>query len=133
AAPNLRELVAAEARDVLTVDEIAPFGRRVEAAEQVHERRLAGAGRAHDGEELAALDRNADATQRVHGVPTQVVVLGQRLGEDDHGSEPEAGRGTAAGCRAWAPARRTREADDDLLTFLEIAAHDFGAAAVADT
>jgi len=39
-------------------------GRQVEAAENIHERRLARARRTHDGDELAGLDGQADAAER---------------------------------------------------------------------
>ena len=47
------------------VEPVAALVGRVEAAEQVHERRLAGARRPHDGRVLAALDHEVDAAQRV--------------------------------------------------------------------
>ena len=43
-----------------------PLRRAVEPGQQVHERRLAGARRAHDGRELADGDLEGDAAQRVH-------------------------------------------------------------------
>ena len=43
-------------RDVLAVEEVVPARRPIEAAEDVHERRLAGARRARHRHELAGLD-----------------------------------------------------------------------------
>jgi hypothetical protein len=40
--------------------------RPVEAAQYRHERRFAGTGRPHDGDELAPFDGQADAAQRMH-------------------------------------------------------------------
>ena len=44
-----------------------PGARLVEPGEQVHERRLAGAGRAHDRGELAGREADRDAAEGVHG------------------------------------------------------------------
>ena len=73
AAAELRRLVVAEvAHDGAVEDDLA--GRRaVEAAEEVEQRALAGARRAHDGDELAGLDRSetprtASTTDAAHPV-----------------------------------------------------------------
>ena len=50
------ELVVVEFADQLAVEPVLALGRRVEAADQVHQRRLAGAGRSHDGDVLVVLD-----------------------------------------------------------------------------
>ena len=42
------------------------LGRPVEAGEDVHQRRLAGAGRPHHGGELAARHLDRDTLQRMH-------------------------------------------------------------------
>ena len=65
-APELGQLGVPELRDGGAVDLDLALGRAVEAGEDVHERRLAGARRAHDGGELAALDVERDAAQRSH-------------------------------------------------------------------
>ena len=44
---------------------VAAGARRIEAADDVHRRRLARAGRTHDGDELAARDVEIDAGQRI--------------------------------------------------------------------
>ena len=59
-------LVAAELRDVGAVEDVRAGGRAVEAADDVHQRRLAGAGRSHDGHELAGVDAQVDAVERAH-------------------------------------------------------------------
>ncbi len=55
-----------EPRDVDAVEEVPPAGRTIEAAQDRHQRRLARSRRAHDGDEFAALDRQADALERLH-------------------------------------------------------------------
>ncbi len=65
-AADAGELRLLEPGDVDAVEEVAPAGRPVEAAEDRHQRRLARSRGAHDGDELAALDRQADAPQRLH-------------------------------------------------------------------
>ena len=57
--------------------------RPIEAAEDRHERRFAGARRAHDGDELAALDRQADAAQRLHVDVADVIGPRDILDPDD--------------------------------------------------
>ena len=51
-------------RDVDAFQQVMAAGRLVEAAENVHQRRFARAGRAHYGDELAGLDGKADAAER---------------------------------------------------------------------
>ena len=58
------ELVLRHARDVLAVEEVFAAGGAVEAAEDVHQRRLAGSRRARDRHELAGLDVHVRAAQR---------------------------------------------------------------------
>jgi hypothetical protein len=58
-----RQCVAVELGDIATDQEIVAAGRRIEAAEQVHEGRLARTRRAHDGHELAGRDRQIDPAQ----------------------------------------------------------------------
>src|SRR5688572_25658348 len=50
------ERVPRQARDFLFGEGVLTARRRIEAAEQVHERGFAGARRAHDRDELAGLD-----------------------------------------------------------------------------
>ncbi len=64
-AAELRELVVAERRDLGAGDRHGAGRRLVEPREDVHERRLARAGRAHDRDELAALHVERDAAERV--------------------------------------------------------------------
>src|SRR5207253_5198439 len=61
-----RQLVVVHLADLLAVEEIRSFGRRIEAANQVHQRRLAGAGRPHDRHVLAALDVDRYAAEGVN-------------------------------------------------------------------
>ena len=65
-APELRQLGVAELGDGRPVDLDVALGGTVEAGEDVHEGRLAGARGPHDGGELAALDVQRDAAQRSH-------------------------------------------------------------------
>src|SRR5262249_17869441 len=58
-----RELVVVERSDLDSGDLVAARVRDVEAPDDVHHRRLAGAGRAHDRDELAAIDVEIDARE----------------------------------------------------------------------
>ena len=61
-----RQLLVVEPDDLGSVDRDRARRRRVEPGEDVHERRLPGAGRAHDRGELAARKLGGDAAKRVH-------------------------------------------------------------------
>ena len=115
---QVRAAVAVEPAGVDAVEAVAAGGRRIEAADDVHRRRFARAGRAHDGDELAAVDRQVDAGQRVDlrfalaiGLPD--LVEGEQR-------------------RAWRAPRslpRLRRAGDHLVAFRE-AGDDLGLLAV---
>src|SRR5690242_19039840 len=77
------QLVTAEARHVVAAQPVAAARRRVETAEQVHERRLAGARGPHHRAELAGFDGDGHAPQGVDHVGPEHVVLHQALGLDD--------------------------------------------------
>ena len=62
--------------DVGAIDQVAAAARHVEAAEDVHERALAGPRAAHDRHEVAALDAQRHAAQRRHLDLAQPVDLG---------------------------------------------------------
>ena len=62
-APQLGELVGRELADVAAREGIGPFARRIEAADQVHQRRLAGARLADDGDHLARPDVEIDMVE----------------------------------------------------------------------
>ena len=55
--------------------EVALKPRRVETADQVHQRRLAGPGWSNDGDVLSARDIERDAVQRVHRFSSHLVRL----------------------------------------------------------
>ena len=111
---DLRPLVAVELRDVHAVEKVAARGRPVEAADDVHERALAGARRAHDGHELARRDRERDAVERAHLDLAHLVDLDEVLDPDDIQAQNlrpprAAGRGARrpAAASAFAVARPT--------------------------
>ena len=61
-----RQARRGEVRDLLVGEQVRALARRVEAAEDVHQRRLAGARRPHDRDVLAAPHLEVDAAQGVH-------------------------------------------------------------------
>ncbi len=103
-----------EPGDVDAVEQVPTELGPVEAAEDVHERRLAAPARAHDGHELAALDRDADPAERVHARFTQVVVLVDVLDADE-----QAGRRgpLASEFRPGSGDLRHHGTDDELVAF----------------
>ena len=124
-AAHARAVRLAQARDVDAFEEIAAAARPVEAAEDRHQRRLAGARGAHDGDELAGLDRQADVAQRMHVDvadmvgPRDVLELDDRLSAMS-GLRPLAV--TSAGCGAGGRlAGVALLVDDDLIARLQIA------------
>jgi hypothetical protein len=60
------ERVVAQLADHIARELIGAAVRRVEATEDVHERRLARAGRTHDRDELRRVDVEVDAPERMH-------------------------------------------------------------------
>src|SRR5690606_28165486 len=74
---DVGELVLAQPVDALAVQHVGAGGRPVQAADDVHHRGLAGAGRAHDRDHLARLDEQVHAAQRVHLVLAHAVDLGE--------------------------------------------------------
>ena len=113
-AAQSREVAVLHARDVLAGDPDGARGGRVEAGEQVHERRLAGARRAHDGRELAGGQVERDAAEGVDGGVAVAVRAGQRRSPIRHAVDAGASRGRAAKGRflsqkATASSRATRE------------------------
>jgi hypothetical protein len=81
--PDGGELVLRHLRDVLPVEEVLARRRPVEAAGDVHERRLAGTRRPGDRQELAALDVEVHAAQRLHLDLADDVPLDEILDRDD--------------------------------------------------
>ena len=76
---DVGELVAVEARHRLAAQAVVAAGRRVEAADQVHQRRLARAGGTDHRDELALADGQVDAAQRLDLDLAGVVDLADRL------------------------------------------------------
>ncbi len=65
--------------NVVSLKLVAATRRLVEAAQDVHERRLAGAGGPDDGQELAALNLQVDAAQGGHRNVAGAIHLGYAL------------------------------------------------------
>src|SRR4051812_37543797 len=71
------ELPAGELVDAVAADLYRAFARRVESTHQVQQRRLAGAGRPHEGEKVTLRDVERDALQDVDALVRAVVDLVQ--------------------------------------------------------
>ena len=78
----MRKRVVVEQRDLLPVQEVATGARAIQAADQVHERGLARAGRADDGDVLTWLDAERDVAKRVHGGVAHLKIALQLAGID---------------------------------------------------
>ena len=73
AVADFGELVVVHLADAGAVQFVAAGRRRVEAADQVHQRGFAGAGRPHDGDVFAALDFQRHVAQGVDGFRAHLV------------------------------------------------------------
>jgi hypothetical protein len=71
--PDAGKRIVVQLRHVLPFQQVLAAGRRIEASEDAHERRLARTCRSHDRDELAGLDRQRHAAQRVHHVLDDVL------------------------------------------------------------
>src|SRR6185295_17316206 len=63
---NIGQLVSAERRDILAVEEVMPARGLVETAKNIHRSRLPGSGCPHYRNELTAIDVKRDRAQRVY-------------------------------------------------------------------
>ena len=80
-----RAAIGVEAGDFFAVEDDAALARRIHETKDMHERRLAGAGRTEDGDELALLEI------QVHAVEGVDVLIAHAVGlaEAADGDEPE--------------------------------------------
>ena len=85
AVADVGELVVHHRGDVLAGEFVAAGRGRVEAAEHVHQGGLAGAGGAHDGDILVAMNLEGDPAQRVDDLRAHFVELGDALDVDHEG------------------------------------------------
>ncbi len=88
-APGQRPVLLVQRRDADAVDDDLAGCRQVQATEQLEHGRLARAGGAHDGDELALLDRERHASQRIDLALAQRIALDEvlRLEDDRHVGE----------------------------------------------
>ena len=82
-APQPGELLVVQADDLGAVDLDRSRGGLVETGEDVHERRLPRAGRAHDRRELALRELGRDSAQRIDGGVPLAVASCHVLRDDD--------------------------------------------------
>ncbi|MDT4874180.1 hypothetical protein FQZ97_1094660 [compost metagenome] len=80
----MRELPIVHPVDALAFDLDLAAGGRIQAADQVEQRGLAGTGRAHQGDEVAVRDVQVDAVQHLHLFGAALVGLGE-VAEGDEG------------------------------------------------
>ena len=120
--------------DVAPVEQVAARGRAIEAAEDVHQRRLARARRAHDRDELAR--RRSRARRRasaLHLDVAQLVDLGRRRELDERRSPIESAsehrrsaRRLPAPRRAGSGGARRRDVGDQRVAPLRSPLDDLG-------
>ena len=102
-----RERVAAEPATVVAVEPVGARGRPVEAADDIHEGRFAGARRAHHGDEIAGVDAERDVVQRLHRLVAEPVEARQLLEFDQrHGKAQKPNRGRVRAASVHAVRRR---------------------------
>ncbi len=83
-APQFRQLIDGQHAGIAAGDTVMPRRRPVEAAEDVHQRRLARAGRADDRDHLAGIDADIDVVERDHGGVAGGIDTAEPV-EDDQG------------------------------------------------
>jgi len=81
---DARQLVVVQLADQLAVEPILAPGGRIEAAYEVHERRFARTGWAHDGDILVVFDPKVDAAQRLDLLLGAHVVGTPKIFDDNH-------------------------------------------------
>src|SRR5258706_4507285 len=72
---NRRQLVVVEMRDIAAAEHVDTARRAIEASQNVHERRLAGARRSDDRHELPGVDLEREAVERLHAHVAEVIRL----------------------------------------------------------
>ena len=80
---NLGQLIVVHLADIDPIQLVTAGAGRIETSQQVHQSRFAGTRRAHDGDELAPLDRDAEVGQRTHPMRADAIVLAEPFGLDD--------------------------------------------------
>src|SRR5439155_4519430 len=80
---DVRELIPGEAVHARPVEDVLTFRWCVETSEDVHEGRLSGSRRAHDGDQLAGPDGQVDSPEREHAVRARGVDLLHAADLDD--------------------------------------------------
>ncbi|MNN43437.1 hypothetical protein D3C81_1576730 [compost metagenome] len=100
------QFVAVQLGNVLAGEAVAAGTWAIEAAEDIHQGRLAGAGGADDGDEFAGMHAQADAAQDFYPGGVDTAVRFTDVTELDQGR----GHSTSAGGRG---------ADDQSITFTE--------------
>ncbi len=81
---DARQLIVVQFADQLAVEPVLALGRRIEAADQVHQRRFAGARWTHDGDVLVVPDAEVDAAQGMDLLLRAHVVGAPEIFNDDH-------------------------------------------------
>src|SRR3989442_92683 len=79
---DARQLVVGQVAHFQAVEPVLARGGGVEAADEVHERRLPRSRRPHHRHVLVLADLEAHAAQRVHDLAAHVVVAGELVRED---------------------------------------------------
>ena len=81
---DARQLIVVKIADELAVEPVAALRRRIEAADEVHQRGLARAGGAHDGDVFVVADVERDAAQGLHLLLRAHVVGAPQILDHDH-------------------------------------------------
>jgi hypothetical protein len=82
---DVRHLVVGHGRYLLVLELVGALGRSVETADDVHERRFAGARRSHDRDVLVLRDVEIDAVQCVHFLGADLIDAVEIADLDQHG------------------------------------------------
>src|SRR6185437_738389 len=80
---NAGQLVIIKLADEVAVEPVTAARGSIQAADKVHERGFAGAGRAHDGNIFAAVDAQVNAAKRMHFFRAHLVSFPELVGADN--------------------------------------------------
>ena len=81
--PNARQLIVVQLAHLLRIEPILACRRRVEAPQQIHQRRFPGTRRPHDGHKLIAADLEIHRPECMYDLGTELVVTRQFVGKND--------------------------------------------------
>ena len=123
-APKQRALRPVQRTDINAAKVVATAGGCIEAAKDVHGRRLSRTGRSHDGDEFAIIDGQVHPVKRAHFGFALAVDLGHLVEPDERSASHE---------RLLSFAALLVDIQDECFAGLDVSACDLRALAISDS